>query len=292
MYVATESARRSVDRIVCSPLAKSISIEEAMARVPILRKDVFSCAALEPGACDIDVHALHQGFLRMAKAAGAIVVANAELVSLERGANWHITTSAGDFEAEVVVNAAGAWAEELARMAGATPVGLKPLRRTAISIEPPGGLNVSHWPGVFAADESFYFKPDAGNLLASPGDETPSAPCDAQPEELDIAVCVDLIERATTLSISRVVRSWAGLRTFTPDRSPVVGYALECAGFFWLAGQGGYGIQTAPALSEVAASLALGRPIPAHILAEDLTAEALIPARFQHVLPAEDTGVR
>jgi D-arginine dehydrogenase len=288
LYVAEKSEQAALERILCSPLAQSISIQEAMTRVPILREDAFSYAALESGACDIDVHALHRGFLRMAKAAGAIVLADADVQSLERRANWHITTNKGSVEAEVVVNAAGAWAQETAHMAGASSIELQPLRRTAINIVPSANFDVSHWPGVFAANESFYFKPDAGKLLASPADETPSVPCDAQPEELDIAICVDLIEKATTLSISHVAHAWAGLRTFTSDRAPVVGYDPECAGFFWLAGQGGYGIQTAPALSEVAAAIALGRPIPTPILAEDFSLAALTPARFRRTLTDGD----
>jgi D-arginine dehydrogenase len=293
IYVDVGSGCEAVDRLLTSsPLARSISIAQAIDLVPILREDAFTCAALEPSACDIDVQALHTGFLRMAKAGGTAVVTNVELLSLEHRGEWQIMTRSGEYRAAVVVNAAGAWADELARLAGVAPVDLKPLRRTVITVDPPPQFDVCNWPAVIAADESFYFKPDAGRLLASPADETPSAPCDAQPDELDIAVCVDRMERATTLSIRRVVHSWAGLRTFAADRTPVVGYDQNCGGFFWLAGQGGYGIQTAPALSEVAAALALREPVPAYIMDEAFTSAALMPSRLHLCASAERFLVR
>jgi D-arginine dehydrogenase len=286
IHLIGDDDRGSEHHLVASPPAETISIAEAIARVPILRGDTFAYAILESNACDVDVHATYQGFLRMAKAAGATVVTNVELRSLERRGNWQIETRSGNYRAATLVNAAGAWADELAHLAGANPLGLTPLRRTAINVDPPPGLDVTNWPCVVAADESFYFKPDAGRLLASPADETPSTPCDAQPDEFDIAVCVDRLERATTLSIHRVVHSWAGLRTFAADRTPVVGYDPHCEGLFWLAGQGGYGIQTAPALSEVAAALALGESIPSHIVAEAFTPAAVLPARLLEAMSA------
>lgn len=266
---------------ISAPPAHPVTLEEAVDRVPILRRDELAWAALDPSACDIDVSALHQGFLHAAKAAGAKVVTDAELVALQRADDWRITTRGGDFRAAVLVNAAGAWADAVARIAGLGPLGLRPLRRTVITLDAPAGADVSRWPAVIPADEAFYFKPAAGRLLATPADETPSEPCDAQPEELDIAQCVDRLERATVLSVRRVLRSWAGLRTFAPDRTPVVGYDPNCDGFFWLAGQGGYGIQTAPALSEMAAALALREPVPAYIRAEGVDAAALSAARAQ-----------
>lgn len=268
--------------VCCTQQAHSIGLGEALDRVPILRRRELTWATLDPSACDIDVNALHQGFLRAAKAAGAEVVTDAELLALQRTGDWQITTRAGHFRAAVVVNSAGAWADQVARIAGTKPLGLRPLRRTVINIDAPTEADVSRWPAVIAADEAFYFKPTAARLLATPADETPSEPCDAQPDELDIAVCVDRLERATTLSVRRVLRSWAGLRTFAADRTPVVGYDPRCDGFFWLAGQGGYGIQTAPALSEVAAALALREPIPRHVYAEGFEAAAVSPGRLQH----------
>lgn len=267
-------------RPVCAPPARSIDLREALDRVPILRRSELTWAALDSSARDIDVNALHQGFLRAARKAGAKLVTDAELLALERADDWRITTRAGEFRAAVVVNAAGAWSDQVARIAGAAPLGLKPLRRTVINIEAPAATDISRWPAVMAAEEAFYFKPSAGRLLATPADETPSEPCDARPDELDIAVCVARLERATELSIRRILHSWAGLRTFAADRTPVVGYDPRSDGLFWLAGQGGYGIQTAPALSEVAAALALCNPVPPHVSAQGLDPRALSPVRF------------
>ena len=167
-------------------------------------------------------------------------------------------------------------------MAGVAPVGLMPKRRTAVLIDPPAGFEPDKpqtWPMVVDAEEEFYIKPDAGLLLMSPADETPSPPCDAQPEELDVAICVDRIERAFDVSVRRIAHKWAGLRSFVADKCPVIGYAPDAKGFFWLAGQGGYGIQSAPAAARTAAALVLGQEIPADIAAEGVSAEALSPAR-------------
>ena len=185
-----------------------------------------------------------------------------------------------------MVNAAGAWADEIAGLAGVAPIGLQPMRRTAILVEPPPGAEIDDWPMVIDADESFYFKPDAGLLLVSPADETPMAPCDVQPDEWDVAVAVDRVETATTLKITRVKHRWAGLRSFVADRTPVAGYDPDAPGFFWLAGQGGYGIQTAPALSRLAAALVLDLPIPAGLVAHGVNAADLAPARLRPLADA------
>lgn len=280
LHSGTEADRKTVEELCRSPLAQRVSSAEAQTRVPILRPHAADCVAYEPDASDIDVHSLHQGFLRMAKTGGVTLVAHAEVLRLTQNNGWQIHTGAGDFSARVLVNAAGAWADALARTAGVTPLGLRPLRRTAILIDPAPGKIGADWPAVIAADESFYFKPDAGLLLASPCDETPSDPCDAQPEELDVAICVDRIETATTLSVKKLRRSWAGLRTFAPDRTPVVGYDDAIENFFWLAGQGGYGVQTSPALSEVAAALVQRKPMPAHVMAEGLDENIIGAQRF------------
>ncbi len=280
LHSGTAADHEIVEALCASPLAKRISRAEALERVPILRAHAADCVASEPDASDIDVHSLHQGFLRMAKSGGATTVTRAEVLALKPGGAWQLHTTAGDFNARVLVNAAGAWADTLARTAGAAPLGLRPLRRTAVLIDPAPVLIGAHWPAVIAADESFYFKPDAGLLLATPADETPSDPCDAQPEALDVALCVERIETATTLSVKKLRRSWAGLRTFAPDRTPVVGYDNVIENFFWLAGQGGYGVQTSPALSDVAAALVLRKPLPAHVTDEDLDESVIAPGRW------------
>ncbi|WP_394762090.1 NAD(P)/FAD-dependent oxidoreductase [Phenylobacterium sp.] len=257
--------------------------EAVLALVPALRPDYVGSGLLEAGAMDADVEALHQGFLRGARARGAQVRLSAEVLAIVHGAGaFAVRLASGEtVEAAVVVNAAGAWADRVAALADVRPVGLQPMRRTAVIVEAPDGLDVRGWPMVIDADEAFYFKPDAGRLLASPADETPSEPCDAWADDMDVAVCIDRIQAAADLPVRRVVRSWAGLRSFVADRSPVIGFDDRVPGFFWLAGQGGYGVQTAPAAARAAAALARRQAIPADIVAQGVTAEHLSPARLR-----------
>lgn len=258
--------------------AREIDKAEALIRHPALDPDYLARAMFEPDSMDIDVHALHQGFLRGLSARGGRLVTDAEVEGLERRRGlWRALTRAGAFEAPVVLDAAGAWADGVARLAGVPPLGLVPKRRTVISFDPGRQDDVGAWPMVIDVDEEFYFKPDAGRVLASPADQTPVPPSDVQPEELDIALAVDRIERATTLSVRRIENKWAGLRTFAPDDTPAVGMDPRAEGFFWLAGQGGYGIMTSPALGRVAAALALGAPVPADIAVDPAE---LSPARL------------
>jgi D-arginine dehydrogenase len=182
--------------------------------------------------------------------------------------------------APVLVNAAGAWGDEVARLAGARPVGLQPLRRTAMLVDAPRQLACAAWPAAIALDESFYFKPDAGRLLLSPADEEPSPPCDAQPEDLEVAIAVDRFETATGERVAKIWHRWAGLRVFSADRTPVVGFDPEAEGFFWLVGQGGYGIQSAEGLGRLAAALACGDGVPAELAAEGVSPGALARSRF------------
>lgn len=244
----------------------------ARARMPLLRRGHVAGAVLDETAADIDVDALHQHYLKTLQARGGIVRTDSGVVALGRaGEDWLVETRIGRFRAAVVVNAAGAWADEIAAMAGVSRIGLVPKRRTAVLIDPPEGVmpdSPSVWPAVVDVDERFYIKPDAGKLLISPADETPSEPCDAQPEEIDIAICIDRIETAFDIAVRRIEHKWAGLRSFVADKAPVAGFALDAPGFFWLAGQGGYGIQSAPALSRAAAALVLGRALPDDIAAE------------------------
>ena len=255
---------------------------DILQRVPVLRPGMAHCGVFEPDAMDMDVHAIHQGFLRGAKAAGAQLVCGAGVHAVQReGVGWRVDTAAGAFFAPTVVNAAGAWCDEMALLAGVAPVGLVPKRRTAFTSEAPPGCDISAWPLVIDAQESFYFKPDAGVLLMSPANEDAVSPQDVQPEELDVALAVDRIETATTLQIRQVRRKWAGLRSFVADKSPVLGFAADAPGFFWLAGQGGYGIQTAPAMGQLTAALLRGLPVPAAmaalgVRAQDLAAHRLL----------------
>lgn len=253
---------------------------DILRRVPVLRPEAAMYAVYEPDAMDMDVNAIHQGFLRGARNAGVRLVCGAGVTQVKRDTGvWCVDTAAGRFSAPVVINAAGAWCDELAHLAGVAPVGLVPMRRTAFTCEAPVGAQISDWPLVIDADESFYFKPDAGLLLVSPANADPVAPQDVQPEELDVAIAVDRLEHATTLSIRQVRRKWAGLRSFVADKTPVAGFAPDAPGFFWLAGQGGYGIQTAPALGEFAAALVRGLPVPPAIAALGVRVEDLSSAR-------------
>ena len=278
-----DEARRLVDTI------RLIDAAAALKHVPVLRADYVGGGVLEPDAMDIDVHALHQGYLKGMRARGGTVVTDAEVTDLiKTGADWHVATRAGDFRAPVVVNAAGAWADVVGDLAGADNIGLVPKRRTAILFDPPDGVDSDAWPLVVDVDETFYFKPDAGKLLGSPADETPVPPCDVQPEDLDVAVAVDRIQTAADLPVRRIDHRWAGLRSFVPDKTPVVGYDPTVAGFFWLAGQGGYGIQTAPGLGRLAAALAAGQAVPADLAELGVSAAALSPARLSPVQNRED----
>jgi D-arginine dehydrogenase len=254
---------------------------EALKRFPILNGEIIERAMYEPDAMDMDVHAIHQGFLRGLKARGGTLVTSAEVQSLaRRNGAWHLTTTAGEFAAPIVINAAGAWADEIGRLAGAGAIGLEPKRRTALTFDLPAGLNPAPWPSLHDVDELFYAKPEAGRLLASPADETPSPPCDAQPEEIDIATVIDRLETVITIKVTRIMRKWAGLRSFVADRTMVAGEASSTPGFFWLAGQGGYGIQTSPSMGRAIAALVRGQDLPADLLRRGLTSATLSPARL------------
>ena len=289
LFVAREDQLESLAALADLPDMRSSAIRlnasQALERMPLLRSDYVAAALLDDGACDIDVHALHQGYAAMLRRNGGKLLCDARAVAIERTAsgNWRIDSKAGAFEAPLIVNAAGAWADEIAALAGVERIGLQPLRRTAALIDVPQSEGMERWPLSIDIDEEFYFKPDAGRLLISPGDETPSPPCDAVPDEMDLAIAVDRIERATTLDVRRMHSRWAGLRSFVADRSPVAGFAPDAAGFFWLAGQGGYGIQTAPALSRFAASQLLGRALPSDLADLGLTAAALSVERLRTV---------
>ncbi|MGI9344019.1 MAG: NAD(P)/FAD-dependent oxidoreductase [Gammaproteobacteria bacterium] len=248
-------------------VSDSVSVEStefALERVPVLRPAYAAGCLWERGAQRIDVHALLSGYLKRFRSAGGRLVTGAQVTHARReGKTWHVESTAGEFRARVIVNAAGAWADAIAELAGAAPRGLQVLKRTACLIETEPVVEPAGWAAVTDVRESFYFMPEAGQLLLSPADETPVPAGDAYPDDLDVAIAVDRFEAATTLSVRRVSHQWAGLRTFAPDRSPVVGFDAGVDGFFWLAGQGGYGIQTAPALSRQAGKLLQQAPLTA-----------------------------
>jgi D-arginine dehydrogenase len=248
----------------------------------VLRADYVAGGVLEPDSKEIDVASLHQGYLGGLRGNGGKLVTNAEVKELTRAENmWRAETTAGQFEAPVVLNAAGAWCDVVAKLAGVAPIGLVPKRRTAFIFDAPDDAHADQWPLFADVDEDFYVKPDAGRLMGSPADETPIEPCDVYPEEIDIAIAADRIMKATTMEIRHIRNKWAGLRSFVADKTLVAGFEPNAEGFFWLAGQGGYGIQTAPAMSRIAAALATGQAYPETVAAFGTTEQDLTPARFR-----------
>ncbi len=249
-----------------------------LARCPVLRPDHLVGGLLEAEALDMDVDAILQGFLRGARAAGAVLrTGSALLQARRRDGVWHLDTQTGTHTADIVVDAAGAWADAIGQAAGAEPIDLQPRRRSAFMFTPPEGVDCHAWPTVIDANTRFYFKPDAGLLLGSPANADPCAPQDVQPEDIDIAQGIWAIEQATTMRIRRPRASWAGLRSFVPDGEPVTGFDRQLPGWFWLAGQGGYGIQSAPALARAAAAMLLDRDLPQDLRALGLHADQIAP---------------
>lgn len=245
--------------------------------IPGLRED-WCVGSHAPDCADIDVGALHEHYLAASKRAGTVLRVRARIEHVEReGAGWRLAWQGGEGRAPLIVDAAGAWADGVARMAGANPLGIAPLRRTMVQLRtdplPPADL-----PLTFGINEDFYFKPQSGRLLLSPHDETPDNAHDVAPEELDVAIAIDKLEHAVDWKIAAVERKWAGLRSFSPDRLPVYGFDPACSGFFWFAGQGGFGIQTAPAAARLGAQLLLG--LPRDAMTADLDATWYSPARF------------
>ena len=293
LIVATRERAAALDELLAeigpnAPAARRIDCAGALAMVPVLRREAAHAAVYEPDALDIDVHALHQGYLRGIRTAGGSVAGDAGVTAIERDRDgWRVESRAGTVRAAVLINAAGAWCDEVAAMAGAARIGLVPKRRSAFTFAPPPGSEVARWPMFIDVDESFYVKPDAGMLLGSPANADPTHPQDVQPEEMDIALAIERIESATTLAVRRPARTWAGLRSFVADGDLVGGFDPQVPGFFWVAAQGGYGIQTSAAMGEACAALAGGRPIPAHIADRGITAQTLGPARLRQ---ARSTG--
>ncbi len=247
---------------------------------PILRAgEGGAVAALhDPNAIRLDTDALLQGHVRALRRQGGALVTNARVSAVARsGAEWQVRTERGDtFSAPVLVNAAGSWADVVAVMAGLRPLGLTPLKRTIITFDAPAGMDPSGWPFTKTVADELYFAPESGRLFASPMDEVPTDPCDAQPDEYEVALAAWRMEERTTLKVERIHSRWAGLRTFAPDRHPVVGFDPPADGFFWLAGQGGFGLQTAPVMARIVTSLIAGSGWPT----DSVTRAELSPARF------------
>ena len=259
LFIARRADRPVLDRFVAKFAVLGVELDEVDPGdyCPGLRPE-WTDALYDPTCSDIDVAALHGAYLAAARRAGAGLVCDATVTALSRDGHWRIETRAGTFAADVIVNAAGAWAEPVGLMAGAPPTGIAPLRRTMVQlrVDPPAPMTL---PLVRDAHERFYFKPESGGRIwLSPHDEIPTAPCDAAPEEIDVAIAIDKLASAVDWRVEAVERRWAGLRTFAPDRRPVYGFDPAVPGLFWCAGQGGFGIQTAPAASKLAAAMLLG----------------------------------
>ena len=258
---------------------KWLEPEQACELCPALRRDKLAGAVWEPGAADMDVAAIHQAFVRGARRRGAEIRVSSPVTALQKTAGgWKVRAADEWQEVQVVVNAAGAWGDEIASLAGVHPVGITPMRRTVFMA--PGSDDYREWPLVANVGMEWYFKPDGIQLLCSLSEENPSPPCDARPEPLDIALAIERINQATTLGIRSVRSSWTGLRTFAPDREMVIGFDPRAEGFFWLVGQGGTGIQTAPGAGELTASLILDSKVSARLVDHGLKPTVLAPQRF------------
>ncbi len=278
MVLAGAADRDIFDRDADGMELTRISPDEAKAIVPIINADVVRYAAHASQAWDIDTDLLLQGFAREARSHGAQIVTGARVTAIARIAGgWRVTTATGDYNAKILINAAGAWVDQIAEMAGITPLGFTPMRRSMARIPAPGGHDVSTWPMMFGAGEAWYAKPDAGALIVSPAEEDAVAPHDAWADDMVLAEGLARYEEMMTEPVTRLLSNWAGLRTFSPDRVLVIGADAADPSFFWLAGQGGYGFQSSPAASQLAADLIVGAGSD---LSEGLIA-ALSPGRFR-----------
>lgn len=290
LFVALEGQEELLDRLEANyrrwaPGAERLEPTEAQALVPVLRtgSSGIAGALLDRAGRKLDAHALLEGHRRSLRDQGGEILFDAPVIGMRRdGGRWIVDTQQQSYSAKVVINAAGAWVDEVAMIAGAAPIGIQPLRRTVITFDVPSGMDVSAWPFTKTVGPGFYIEPEGrGRLLACPMDEHPSPPCDAQPEEEDVALTAWRVEQATTLAIPRIASKWAGLRSFAPDRRPVAGFDLAAPGFFWLAGQGGFGLQTSPAMALAAEALACGLEWPEQLRSVGVAPEMLSPARLR-----------
>jgi len=282
LFIGRAEQQAAVEQLEATLVADGARVQRldtaaGLRRVPLLRPLAAAHVLLDEAACDLDVHAIHQHFLRCVREQGSVLRCDAQVVALAHaGTRWQVTLAQGPVLcAPLIVNAAGAWADGVAAMAGAAPVGLEPRRRSAFTFAPPPGTDVRAWPAVCGIDEDFYFKPDAGVLLGSPANADPVLPHDVVAEELDIAIGIARIEEATTMTIRRPILTWAGLRSFVPDGALVGSFDDALPGFFWCCGQGGYGIQTSPAMGAACAARIVGQALPPYIADQGLTFDDL-----------------
>lgn len=281
LYVGWRGQERAFEAAANSGVVR-LDAAATLARVPVLRPEGLLGGWYEEDAMDIDVDALLQGQLAAARAHGAMLWTGAELVhAARRDGRWHVALADGrGASADVLVNGAGAWADAVAQCAGAAPLGLQPCRRSAFTFDAPDGVDHRRWPVTAGVDEHWYFKPDAGQLIGSPANADAVPPHDVLPEALDIASGIAAIEEATTMSIRRPRRSWAGLRSFAPDGEMLIGFDAAAPGFFWLAGQGGWGIQSAAGAALLAEALIVKGAWPQALTRAGVDADAVSPARL------------
>lgn len=289
LFIANEAMVDELDALHDAMLLYTDTVERTdigtmQTLCPVLRfdgDDPIVAGVIDHGGRGLDADALLQGFARAARSQGSVVTGQRVATIRREGLDWTATSEKGDrWTAPVLVNAAGSWADKVAEMAGVAPVGLEPKRRTIIILDPPEGVDVRQWPFVKTAGDAFYMVPQGSRLISSPTDEVPSEPCDAQPEDYDLALAAWQVEQFTTMSVPRLAGKWAGLRSFVKDRMPVAGYAPDAPGFFWLAGQGGFGLQTSPAMAAVAEALVTGGAWPDDLTALGVTPSDVSPARL------------
>jgi D-arginine dehydrogenase len=258
-----------------------ISVAAARRLFPLIRSSYARRVLIDRGTADMDVDQIHQGFLRMLRQRGGTLICAAGVAGLTRAnGRWTAATPHGEFAAPVVINAAGAWGEVVGQLAGAAKIGLQPKRRSIAVIPPPNRYEIADWPMISDVGETWYCKPQGGKFIVSPADETPVDPHDAYAEEMTLAEGIDRFQQAVNFEVTHVSRTWAGLRSFVADGNPVVGFDPNVEGFFWLVGQGGYGIQSAPGLSRLAAALVRREPPPTDIMAEGLNLAEISPNRI------------
>jgi D-arginine dehydrogenase len=293
VYFATEEmlprlAELQAEMARFTDAIRPVGAEELRALCPALRTGEGAAVSgiYDPTALKLDADALLQSYARKVRAAGGAIHTGQRAAAIRfEGGGWTVETQdGGRWSAPVLVNAAGAWADRVAAMAGVRPIGLEPKRRTIIVIDPPAGTDFSAWPFVHSAVSDFYMLPEAGQLLVSPVDEVEDEPGDAQPEDYDIALAAYQLEQYTTLSVTRIAHRWAGLRSFVADRTPTAGFDPEAPGFFWLVGQGGYGLQTAPAMAAVVEALAIGGAWPQGLAELGVVPETVTPDRLRNGL--------
>jgi D-arginine dehydrogenase len=284
LLVATEAQMAELEAQIQAGVGlRRVTASEAAGMIPAIRPGAIAGGAVEDDAFDMDVAAIHQGFLRQLRENGGVLALRHRAGKIERlDGQWLVETTTGEtVRAPIVVNASGAWGDEVAALAGAQPLGLVPKRRTAAIIDP-APHDVEHWPMVCDVQEQWYARPEARTrLMVSPADETPSYPHDVRPEEYDVALGIHRMQQVLDIEVRRVEHQWAGLRTFSPDGSLAFGWDAKVEGFFWSVGQGGYGIQTSPAAGRLVADLVLGRD-PGEAAA---IVKAVDPRRHQGFMP-------